>query len=262
MLRPRPLTAIGFVILLCSCTALLLALTSVQEQHLGGGSSDAPRRALAPAAAACVDQPVDQATTCLEQAMWGKCKEPFLAHACDVSCGRCVSTERRRLLQRVLLVSARQHEPCNATAGDFWAMRAQQNKAAFAHAHGMGVTWTSALLDSDYDGAWNKLVLLRTLMRAALSGNQTGAAEPGGERAVRWLLWADWDLIFTDLSFELPLEEYEARGLKLVLGGELKGVYEDVVQTRSPNHRASSSLLPPVPSPPLHPRLLPHCRIT
>ena len=98
----------------------------------------------------------------------------------------------------------------------------------------MGVAWSSALLDREYDGAWNKLVLLRALMRAALGGNHTGG-EPGGggggggggvERT-RWLLWADWDVLFTDLSFELPVDEYEARGLKLVLGGELKGVYEE-----------------------------------
>ena len=100
----------------------------------------------------------------------------------------------------------------------------------------MGVAWSSALLDREYDGAWNKLVLLRALMRAALGGNHTGG-EPGGggggggggvERT-RWLLWADWDVLFTDLSFELPVDDYEARGLKLVLGGELKDVYEEAV---------------------------------
>ena len=35
-------------------------------------------------------------------------------------------------------------------------------------------------------------------------------------------------LVFVDLSFALPLEEYEASGVRLVLGGEPKGVFEDV----------------------------------
>ena len=116
-------------------------------------------------------------------------------------------------------------------------MRAKQNKAAYAHAHGMGLTWSSALLDREYDGTWNKLVLLRTLMRVALGGNQTGGGpggsgsgsgpgdsglggggpggggSGGGGERTRWLLWADWDVLFTDLTFELPIDEYEVRGL-------------------------------------------------
>ena len=138
----RPSTALGTVVVLCASTALL-RLASVQlgssaegwPQPQGGRSSRRP--AAAAAAVPCVDHPVDQSATCLEQSMWGKCNEPFLAHACHLSCGRCVSAERRRQLQRVLLVSARQSEPCNSTAGDFWAMRAQQNKAAYAQVHGM-----------------------------------------------------------------------------------------------------------------------------
>ena len=125
-------TALGIVVVLCASTALI-RLASVQQasnaegwpQPQGGRSR---RLAAAAAAVPCVDHPVDQGATCLEQSMWGKCKEPFLEHACDLSCGRCVSAERRRLLQRVLLVSARQAEPCNSTAGDFWAMRAQQHE--------------------------------------------------------------------------------------------------------------------------------------
>ena len=179
----RLATALGIVVVLCASTALI-RLASVQQASNAEGwpqpqGSRSRRLAAAAAAVPCVDHPVDQGATCLEQSMWGKCKEPFLEHACHLSCGRCVSAERRRLLQRVLLVSARQAEPCNSTAGDLWAMRAQQNKAAYAQVHGMGVAWSSALLDREYDGAWNKLVLLRALMRAALGGNHTGG-EPGG----------------------------------------------------------------------------------
>ena len=120
----RQSTTLGILVVLCASSALI-RLASVQQassttkdwpQPQGGSS-----RRLAVAAASCVDHPVGQSASCLEQSMWGKCKESFLAHACDLSCGRCVSAERRRLLQRVLLVSARQAEPCNATAGGAWA---------------------------------------------------------------------------------------------------------------------------------------------
>ena len=33
------------------------------------------------------------------------------------------------------------------------------------------------------------------------------------------------DVIVTDLGFELPLAEYEERGLRLIVGGDPKGVF-------------------------------------
>ena len=110
----RLFTALGVVFVLCASTALLRLSAESWSQPL----ADRSRRPTAAAAVmSCVDRPVDQSASCLEQSMWGKCKEPFLAHACHLSCGRCVSAERRRLLQRVLLVSARQAESCNSSAG-------------------------------------------------------------------------------------------------------------------------------------------------
>lgn len=213
------LVCLASTVFIITTTANCSSSTSFQPTEArpaaASSSSDADRPL-------CRDVPVGGQATCLEQAMWGKCSEPFMRTRCDLSCGRCVSSERSQLQSRVLLVSARQHSPCAAPTGDFWAMRSQENKAAYAQTHGMTVTWTSALIDEDYDGAWNKLVYLRQLMRHAL--NQSSAA---GARRALWLLWADWDLIFTHLGFELPLEEYEARGVRLVMGGEEKGVYDE-----------------------------------
>lgn len=130
---------------------------------------------------------------------------------CDVACNRCVSSERKRLLRRTLLVSARQAEPCADAGADAWVMRAMQNHAEYARAHGMTLSWTSSLVDADFAGAWNKIAYLSRLMRSRLL-----------ERSDReeFLLWADWDVIFTDVLHELPLEEYAARGARLVLGGD------------------------------------------
>ena len=134
---------------------------------------------------------------------------------CDASCSRCESISRRAALQRTLLVSARQAAPCAERGADAWVMRAMQNHANFAREHGMPHTFSSALVDADYEGAWNKVAYLSKLMRAALYQNGT---------RLDWILWADWDLVFADLSFELPLEEYSARGARLVVGGDPAGI--------------------------------------
>ena len=228
-------TALQVLLLLIICLTSTVFLTTTTGCSATTSVGHQPTEAHPAAASSvdCVDVPVGGQATCLEQAMWGKCAEPFMRTRCDLSCGRCVSAERSQLQSRVLLVSARQHSPCAAPTGDFWAMRSQENKAAYAQAHGMAVTWTSALLDEDYDGAWNKLVMLRQLMRRALnessgsSGSSGSSAMHGVRGGVQWLLWADWDLLFTHLAFELPLDEYEARGAKLVMGGEERGVYDE-----------------------------------
>lgn len=90
--------------------------------------------------------------SCLQQALWGKCSQPFMAGVCNKSCGRCVSTARSAALRRVMLVSARQTSPCTSPDGDAWVMRAQQNKAEFARVHGLSLSWTSAQVDAQARG--------------------------------------------------------------------------------------------------------------
>lgn len=166
---------------------------------------------------------------CLQQAIWGKCNQPFLAGRCNKSCGQCHSLAREKALRSVAIVSARQPSPCATPDGDAWVMRAQQNKAEYARLHRMSLTWTSAIVDAQvhhppalstpcrlscvladgasltcqYDGAWNKLAFLARLMNLSLK------QQVRGERT-EWILWMDWDVVITDLSFTLPVDEYEA----------------------------------------------------
>lgn len=164
---------------------------------------------------ACEDRAPDgDRSGCLQQALWGKCSEPFMQQACDRSCGRCSSALRGRLLQHTTVVSARQGSPCSSPNADLWVTRALANKAEYARAHGMQLAWSNALLDGAYEGAWNKVVYLHRLVRAALRSRAHKKAH------AEWLLWCDWDVIFTDLSWQLPLEEYEATGARLVIGGD------------------------------------------
>ena len=43
--------------------------------------------------------------------------------------------------------------------------RAMANKAEYAQRHGMAISWSAALLDADYEGAWNKVQLLHRVLR-------------------------------------------------------------------------------------------------
>lgn len=167
----------------------------------------------------CHDDPPSGGDSCLQQALWGKCAHGFM-RGCNISCGRCTSEARTAALRRTLLVSARQSAPCTTEGADAWVMRAMQNKAEFSRVHGMGFSWSGALVDAAYDGAWNKVSLLAAMLRSLLrpERRRTAALE------VEWLLWFDWDVIVTDLFHTLPLEEYSERGVRLVVGGDPAGV--------------------------------------
>lgn len=157
---------------------------------------------------------------CLQQAMWGKCDESYMG-GCDVSCGRCASLERARALASTLLVSARQPQPCAVEGGEGEVAKVMENHAEYARAHGMKATWTSKIVEPGYEGAWNKVAWLRAQMQAALLRQ---SSLDGARRRPGWLLWVDWDVVFLNLGAELPLEEYEARGIRLVVGGDPAGV--------------------------------------
>ena len=164
----------------------------------------------------CADLAPGDGSSCLQQALWGKCHLPFMSRVCDLSCGRCGSDVRGRALRSALLVSARQPTPCAEAGADAWVQRAMQNKAEYALAQQLeGFVWSSAQVDAAYGGAWNKLTYLSNVLAERLAqsrGASEEAVRAGGREGSRWVLWADWDVVFTDLGHQLPLEEYEAPG--------------------------------------------------
>eukprot|EP00967_Tisochrysis_lutea_P033640 scaffold40062_cov42-Tisochrysis_lutea.AAC.2 len=146
-------------------------------------------------------------------ALWGKCNEAFMRGHCTRSCGLCESKRH----QPVILLSARQAAPCNTSQGEIWVNQARANKQAFAALWGWQMVWSSELVDPSFVGSWNKLTVLRKLLRDELAASSNGSA--GG-----WILWMDWDVMVTDPEFRLPLVEYEERHVWLVLGGDPKHI--------------------------------------
>lgn len=215
---PSALRRLWRALLPCLAAALLVALCTIISaplRHCVLPTTRLPPRAptqpavsTAAAAEKCIDTADTKEISCLQQALWGKCGQPFMS-GCAASCGRCASEARLHALTRTVLVSARQPSPCAAAGADAWVMRSMQNHAEFARAHGMSIVWSSALVDASYEGAWNKCALLLRVLRAELA---RGVA--------MWILWVDWDAVLTDLAFELPLEEYERRRVRLVIGGD------------------------------------------
>ena len=185
-----------------------------------------------PPPAACTDTAsaaLSDPSWCLTQALWQKCGTHFMRRGtCDLSCGRCdLLSARSQAMRRTLLVSARQSSPCASSGADAWVSRAMQNKADYAQTHGMRFTWSSAVLDTRYDGAWNKVSYLKRMLSSMLQERQNGQNGQNGtapQGRYDWLLWADWDVVFTDLAHTIPFDEYEARGARLVLGGDPDGI--------------------------------------
>ena len=71
-------------------------------------------------------------------------------------------------------------------------MRAMQNKADYARTHGMAFRWISALVDSRYDGAWNKLSVLHRLLAERLSAAQRNESSSSAAPQHDWVLWAEY----------------------------------------------------------------------
>jgi xyloglucan 6-xylosyltransferase len=75
----------------------------------------------------------------------------------------------------------------------------------------MEMFYNTADLDHLMTGFWTKLPLLRNMMLA--------------HPEVEWLWWMDSDAMFTDMSFQVPLEKYQS--YNLVLHGFNDSVYKN-----------------------------------
>lgn len=116
---------------------------------------------------------------------------------------------------RVLLVTGSQPSSCDNAEGDNFLLKSIKNKLDYARLHNMEIFYNMAHLDQEMTGFWAKLPLIRRLM---LTNPET-----------EWIWWMDSDALFTDMSFEVPLEHYE--NFNLVLHGFDDKVYQQKLWT-------------------------------
>lgn len=125
------------------------------------------------------------------------------------------TTSRLQEKPRVLLVTGSQPSSCENSEGDHFLLKSIKNKLDYARLHGFEIFYNMAHLDQEMAGFWAKLPLLRKLM----------LTNPG----VEWIWWMDSDALFTDMSFEVPLEKYES--YNLVMHGFDEKVYKQKLWT-------------------------------
>jgi xyloglucan 6-xylosyltransferase len=112
---------------------------------------------------------------------------------------------------RLLLVTGSQPKPCDNPVGDHYLLKAIKNKIDYCRLHDIEIFYNMAHLDQEMTGFWSKLPLLRKLMLA--------------HPEVEWIWWMDSDAMFTDMVFELPIENY--KDYNLVLHGYKEQVYQN-----------------------------------
>ena len=159
----------------------------------------------------------------------------------------------RGAVRSVMLVTANQPLPCTTRRGDWIMELALRNKLMYATLHKYKTWWSTELVSAwDLEAAWNKIPLLYILMhpdspvtqgmfvltalephpdhraRASLT-RRTGASMAVSSfvflRCSEWLLWMDDDAIFTDMNFTFPYDEYDAKGVNLVIWGDPQRVF-------------------------------------
>ena len=116
---------------------------------------------------------------------------------------------------RTLLVTGSQSSSCENPEGDHFLLKSVKNKLDYARLHNIEVFYNMAHLDQEMAGFWAKLPLLRKLMLT--------------NPRVEWIWWLDSDALFTDMSFQVPLENYT--DFNLVLYGFDDQVYRKKLWT-------------------------------
>jgi xyloglucan 6-xylosyltransferase len=129
----------------------------------------------------------------------------------NVSTSTVVPRSGLQLQPRMLLVTGSQPQHCANPVGDHYLLKSFKNKLDYCRLHSMEMFYNTADLDHLMTGFWTKLPLLRNLML--------------GHPEVEWLWWMDSDAMFTDMSFQIPLEKYQS--YNLVLHGFNDSVYKN-----------------------------------
>lgn len=100
---------------------------------------------------------------------------------------------------KTLLVSGSQPGPCANPLGDFYHLKFLKNRADYARLHGLELFYNMATFNKEMTSFWAKLPLLRNIML--------------NHPDVEWIWWMDSDAIFTDMTFEMPMDKYEGKNL-------------------------------------------------
>ncbi|CAL4984192.1 unnamed protein product [Urochloa decumbens] len=119
------------------------------------------------------------------------------------------------VLNRVVMVSGSQPEPCKGPGGDHLLLRFLKNKLDYCRLHGDNIKllYNTAHHEPSMVAYWAKIPAVRAAM----------LAHPDAE----WVWWVDADAVFTDMDFALPLDKYAAGGHDLVVYGWDSEVYEE-----------------------------------
>ncbi|XP_024372288.1 probable xyloglucan 6-xylosyltransferase 3 [Physcomitrium patens] len=111
---------------------------------------------------------------------------------------------------RMLLVTGSQPKQCENPVGNFQLLKALKNKIDYCRLHDIDIFYNIAHLDIEMAGFWAKLPLLRKLLLA--------------HPEIEWIWWMDSDALFTDMTFEIPIEKYKS--YNMVLHGLEDEVYD------------------------------------
>jgi hypothetical protein len=120
------------------------------------------------------------------------------------------SSSKRDPGPRILLVTSSHPNACSNKRGDQMLLKAIKNKMDYCRLHDIQIYYNMDKIDDDMTLWWVKVFLTHMLMRK--------------HPEVDWIWWMDSDAIFTDMSFQLPLEKYA--NYNMVLHGWDDAVYE------------------------------------
>lgn len=109
----------------------------------------------------------------------------------------------------MLLVTSTHPQECQNAHGDRILLQTLKNKVDYCRLHGVELFHNTDVLDEAMSGWWAKVLAMRMLL----------LARPD----VEWLLWMDSDAVFTNMTFDMPLERYKDHNM--VMHGRQRKVY-------------------------------------
>eukprot|EP00245_Coleochaete_scutata_P018185 TRINITY_DN9313_c0_g3_i1.p1 TRINITY_DN9313_c0_g3~~TRINITY_DN9313_c0_g3_i1.p1 ORF type:complete len:440 (+),score=85.52 TRINITY_DN9313_c0_g3_i1:112-1431(+) len=114
---------------------------------------------------------------------------------------------------KMMIVTAEEPDTCPLVGGDKMFMKAFKNKVDYCRIRGYCQVWYSLeFWDPNMDMFWRKGPILKPLMEK--------------HKDIEWFMWMDSDALFTDMAFDIPLDEYDQAGLNIIFPGAETQVYD------------------------------------